>query len=186
MQDDIKSPRTARDALLIELLGDLGLINDKIKTLPTEISEAIHGSLSIVIKAVEDAEHTATLLSKSIDIKKDSAIKDIDEAVKNSLNQHVENTFSSMDEKVKKLQHKINTFDLVDPKSRRLSLILSITVIFITIISSAAVFGIYTSSINEIDELNQIISIQDTTMKKGLSALSPQAKEQYLSAANNH
>ncbi|EQB98982.1 hypothetical protein [Photorhabdus temperata] len=65
-----KIPRTARDALIIELLGDVGTIHDQIKNLPTEIEQAISGSIKLVADAVEDAENTALKLAKSIEVQK--------------------------------------------------------------------------------------------------------------------
>ncbi|CDL85522.1 hypothetical protein [Xenorhabdus cabanillasii] len=185
MQDEEKIPRTARDALIIELLGDLGIVHDKIKDLPEDINKAISGSLNLVAKAVEDAENTASLLTKGIDTKTESVIKDIDEAVKNCLDKHATKTFSDMDEKIKSLQHKINSFDLTDPKGRRLSFILATTIVLITIFSGVAIYGVYAGASSRIDELNQLIYLQDKKERRGLSVLSPQAKEQYKTAAQN-
>ncbi|WP_340621871.1 hypothetical protein [Xenorhabdus siamensis] len=185
MQDEERIPRTARDALIIELLGDLGIVHDKIKNLPEDIDKAISGSLNLVAKAVEDAENTASLLAKGIDTKKESVIKDIDTAVKNCLDKHAAKTFSDIDEKVKSLQHKINSFDLTDPKGRRLSFILATTIVLITIFSGVAIYGVYTGANYRIDELNQIIFAQEKKERRGLSALSPQAKEQYKSATQS-
>lgn len=186
-QGDERIPRTARDALIIELLGDLGSIHDQIKSLPAEIEKAVSGSLTVIADAVEDAEKTTLQLAQSIDIRKDIVTRDIDIAVKNSLEKHAAETFSKMDEKVKNLQHKINSFELADPKGRRLSLILAITVVLLIFLSSAATYGIYSGAHTKIEELNFIISTQDKMEKKGLSVLSPEARSQYQSAIqNNH
>jgi hypothetical protein len=182
MHEDEKLPRTTRDALIIELLGDLGLIHDQIKNLPTDIDQAISGSISLVADAVENAEKTALDLAKSIETHKNSTIKDIDEAVKCSLEQHVVNTFSELDDKVRSLQHKINTFELVDPKGRRLSFLLATTSIFLLCFSATVIYGIYAGASSKMEELNLIISTQDAKEKKGLSVLTQQAREQYQSA----
>ncbi|ERT14910.1 hypothetical protein [Photorhabdus temperata] len=185
MQYDEKIPRTARDALIIELLGDVGTIHDQIKNLPTEIEQAISGSIKLVADAVEDAENTALKLAKSIEVQKNTTIKDIDEAVKNSLEQHTAKIFSDIDEKVKSLQHKINNFDLADPKGRRLSFILATTLIIVSFCFAAAIYGIYTGANSRVKELTLIISAQDTKEKRGLSVLTPQAREQYQAATQN-
>ncbi len=182
MTDSDKIPRTARDALIIELLGDIGAVHDLIKNLPQNIDQAVSGSIKLVADAVEDAEKTASLLAKGIEAQKATVIKDIDLAVKNSLDQHAINTFSSMEEKVNKLQHKINSFELADPKGRRLSFIISSALILVIIFSMVAIGGFYFGANGKIEELNQMISLQDKMEKKGLSALSPQAREQYQSA----
>lgn len=184
-QGDERIPRTARDALIIELLGDLGSIHDQIKNLPAEIEKAVGGSLTVIADAVEDAEKTTLQLAQSIDIRKDTVTRDIDIAVQNSLEKHAAQTFSKMDEKVKNLQHKINRFELADPKGRRLSLILAVTIVLLIFLSSAAIYGIYSGANTKIDELNFIISTQDKMEKKGLSVLSPEARSQYQSAIQN-
>lgn len=182
MQDEEKTPRTARDALLIELLGDLGIIHDLIKNLPAEIDGAVSGSIKVLADAVEDAENTALKLSTGIDAHTKKAIKDINEAVKSSLDQYASETFSDMEENVKMLQHRINHFELADPKSRRLSFILSASLIIVSLFSAAAMFGIYAGTNAKVEELNLIITSQDAKERRGLAALPPQAREQYQSA----
>mgnify|MGYP001066847829 CR=1 FL=1 len=54
-----QTPRTARDALLIELLGDLGVVHDEIKSLPNNLKDSLRESLTMIANAVEEAENTA-------------------------------------------------------------------------------------------------------------------------------
>ncbi|WP_016857443.1 hypothetical protein [Candidatus Williamhamiltonella defendens] len=58
------SPRTARDALIIELLGDVGSIHDEIKELPNVLKVSLSESLKMIADAVEEAEKTAEKLKK--------------------------------------------------------------------------------------------------------------------------
>jgi hypothetical protein len=58
-------PATARDALIIELLSDVGRLHDDIKGIPKMLELSMRDSLDIVADAVEDAEDTALLLQKS-------------------------------------------------------------------------------------------------------------------------
>lgn len=58
-------PPTARDALIIELLSDVGRLHDDIKAIPKMLELSMRDSLDIVADAVEDAEDTALLLQKS-------------------------------------------------------------------------------------------------------------------------
>ncbi|MGK7287886.1 hypothetical protein ACSPAB_23305 [Buttiauxella agrestis] len=70
MHDESRVPKTARDALLIELIGDIGVLHDHIKLLPQAINEATEGSIEVVAKSVEEAEKTALKLAESIEHKK--------------------------------------------------------------------------------------------------------------------
>jgi len=55
-------PRTARDALLIELLSDVGRVHDAIKGIPDVFKLSMSDSLEIIAQAVGDAEATAKIL----------------------------------------------------------------------------------------------------------------------------
>lgn len=166
MTDSDKIPRTARDALIIELLGDLGVVHDLIKNLPVEIDGAVSGSIKVLADAVENAEKTASLLSNSIDAHKKTAIHDINDAVKKALNKYASETFSNIEEKVESIENKINHFELADPKSRRLNIILSCTLAVSLLLSGTAIFAVYNAAKSTIADLNMIISSQDKTSTK--------------------
>lgn len=57
-----ENPRTARDALIIELLGDLGAVHDEIKRLPVNLKGSLRESLDHIANSVEEAEKTAQTL----------------------------------------------------------------------------------------------------------------------------
>lgn len=57
-------PATARDALIVELLSDVGRLHDDIKGIPKALMVSMKESLDIVADAVEDAEDTALLLQQ--------------------------------------------------------------------------------------------------------------------------
>lgn len=57
-------PVTARDALITELLSDVGRLHDDVKRIPKLLELSMRDSLNIVADAVEDAEDTALLLQK--------------------------------------------------------------------------------------------------------------------------
>lgn len=65
MQEEVMPPRTARDALVVELLSDLGRVHDDIKSIPSALKVSMADSLEIVAKAVEEAEQTAGKLSET-------------------------------------------------------------------------------------------------------------------------
>lgn len=58
-------PTTARDALIIELLSDVGRLHDDVKRIPQLLELSMRDSLDIVADAVEDAEDTALLLQET-------------------------------------------------------------------------------------------------------------------------
>ena len=62
MTSEVATPRTARDALMIELLSDLGNVHDDIKGIPAILKLSISDSLEIIAIAVADAETTAQKL----------------------------------------------------------------------------------------------------------------------------
>lgn len=59
MSQENKTPRTARDALIIELLGDLGVVHDEIKKSPSNIENVLADSIRLVAKSVNDVESSA-------------------------------------------------------------------------------------------------------------------------------
>ncbi|KFF42197.1 hypothetical protein JH25_27925 [Pseudomonas sp. BRG-100] len=62
MIDETAPPKTAREALMIELLSDLGRVHDDIKAIPELLKLSISDSLEIIAIAVADAESTAQKL----------------------------------------------------------------------------------------------------------------------------
>lgn len=58
-----QNPRTTRDALIIELLGDLGMVHDEIKSLPENIKKSLGESLTIIANSIQEAEDTAKRIS---------------------------------------------------------------------------------------------------------------------------
>jgi len=56
--DAANSPRTTRDALTIDLLGDLGRVHDQIKALPEALKENLAPSLGALALASKEAQAT--------------------------------------------------------------------------------------------------------------------------------
>ena len=56
--DAANSPRTTRDALTIDLLGDLGRVHDQIKALPEALKENLAPSLGALVQASKEAKAT--------------------------------------------------------------------------------------------------------------------------------
>lgn len=166
MQDEIRAPKTARDALLIELIGDLGVLQDNIKSLPEAINQATAGSIETIANAVEEAEKTASKLSESIEQKKEAVLVDLKNSVKQTLDEHAASVFSELEDKVNGLQKRIANFELSDPKSRRLNIILACTLAFSILLSCSAIFAVYSAAKSTISDLNMIISSQERPPSK--------------------
>lgn len=166
MQDEIRAPKTARDALLIELIGDLGVLHDNIKSLPEAINQATAGSIETIANAVEEAEKTASKLSESIEQKKEAVLVDLKNSVKQTLDEHAASVFSELEDKVNGLQKRIANFELSDPKSRRLNIILACTLAFSILLSCSAIFAVYSAAKSTISDLNMIISSQERPPSK--------------------
>lgn len=164
MQEESRVPKTARDALLIELLGDLGLIHDQIKALPEDIQKATEASLEILAKSVEAAEETAVTLAETIEQKKEVVISELKLSVRQTLNEHAATVFSELENNVNNLQSRISAFELADPKSRRLNLILSCALVVTLILSSSAIFAVYSAAKSTINNL--VISTQQASSSK--------------------
>jgi hypothetical protein len=65
MNEEAVMPRTARDALVTELLSDVGRLHDDIKAMPGILRISMSESLEIVAEAVEDSEKTAKQLQEA-------------------------------------------------------------------------------------------------------------------------
>ncbi|QZN95444.1 hypothetical protein [Symbiopectobacterium purcellii] len=76
------NPRTARDALIIELLGDIGAVHDEIKKIPANLKGSLRESLELIANAVEEAEKT----SQSLQQETQSSLKAVSEMQVEKLN----------------------------------------------------------------------------------------------------
>ncbi|WP_313554093.1 hypothetical protein [Atlantibacter hermannii] len=166
MQDETRIPKTARDAFLIELIGDLGIVHDQIKSLPQEINLAAAGSLELIAKSVEEAEKTASELNNGIRKQADSVKDEFKLYVKSCLDTQVKETFTELENSLNRFNSNIGKFELADTKSRRLNLILAGALILTLFISAAAMYGIYSGAQTRINELeNLIINPERSTSK---------------------
>jgi len=109
------SPRTARDALIIELLGDVGSIHDEIKELPNLLKVSLSESLKMIADAVEEAEKTAeklkeetqAALATSSQAQLHQVQENIGELVKSSVDTAVEKSLSGAQAKIETLEDRI-------------------------------------------------------------------------------
>ncbi len=106
---------TARDALIAELLNDVGRLHDDIKAIPNLMSLSMSDSIRIVADAVEDAEKTAHTLQNSTKdlIQATSAKAGIDlgielaDAIHRSLDKVFEPALNRAAEKIETLEKKV-------------------------------------------------------------------------------
>lgn len=109
------SPRTARDALIIELLGDVGSIHDEIKELPNLLKVSLSESLKMIADAVEEAEKTAEKLKEetqavlvaSSQAQLHQVQENIGELVKSSVDTAVEKSLSGAQAEIQTLEDRI-------------------------------------------------------------------------------
>lgn len=165
-QEESRIPKTAREAYIIELIGDLGVVHDMIKTLPEEINQATAGSLELIAQSVEEAEKTASELVKGVERQKDIVLDNFKEAVKSSLDEYAKETLAELEKSVTRLQNRIEQVEIADPKSRKINFILSITLAVTLVLSGAALYGIYKGAQSTIEDLNSIIISQEKALPK--------------------
>lgn len=154
-QRDNHSPRTTRDALIAELLGDLGAVHDEIKALPKNLGESLRGSLELIASSVEDAEKTAEKLSKETESNIQSAFKIHQEnlaaetrvAFKEVLENVVGNEIKKTDKIAKNLQETLERFpSLIGGHYRRLCYFLVAALVIVTVVAGGSALALYQSS----------------------------------------
>ncbi|WGO82245.1 hypothetical protein [Arsenophonus apicola] len=115
------NPRSARDALMIELIGDLGRVNDQITALPSNIKYAIEGSLRLIADAVEQTE-------KSIEVGLEKYRAEINSSAKTEAN-----NFKKLIAQTKN-EMTITLAEDTRDKNHTLSVIMAVLVIFSTLL----------------------------------------------------
>ncbi|WGL99923.1 hypothetical protein QE177_15520 (plasmid) [Arsenophonus sp. aPb] len=118
MDEKEPNPRSARDALMIELIGDLGRVNDQITALPSDIKNAVEGSLRLIADAVEQTEKSAK-----------EVLEKFQAEIKSSADNEADNFKQKMaiNERTTMLSEKHHT------KTHNLSVIMAFLVIFNTL-----------------------------------------------------
>ena len=144
--DNDSNPRTARDALIIELMGDIGVLHDEIKKLPVTLKESLHDSLKVIANAVEESEKTALLLKNETELsiksmsemhrhglEKDTKLF-IQESVMKTLNTEVAKTA----ELTQNIRNTLNSYpDAFRPKAPLGTLLALSAVVLVAVIGSS-------------------------------------------------
>jgi len=106
-----KKPRTARDALIIELMGDIGLLHDEVKAMPQSVEGSLSESLKLIAGAVEEAEKTTHKLRNETELAikqmHETHVKNIEEETKLFLQESVLKTLNEEISKTAELTQNI-------------------------------------------------------------------------------
>lgn len=113
-----QNPRTARDALIIELLGDLGVVHDEIKKLPNQLKDSLRESLTLIADAVQEAENTTQKLaagySETLKSETDAHIQRMNEElskqIKATINAQLNNELNSCAETIGNIRNTLLQF----------------------------------------------------------------------------
>jgi hypothetical protein len=145
MHDQTEIPRTAREALLIELLSDVGRVHDAIKDIPGVFKLSMSDSLEIIAQAVGDAETTAKHLQEVTNesIKATAtrvafeAGSELSGAIQQSLERTFEPALNRASAKIDALQKRVETLsgNIRDVHATRINYILLIGFV-ITLLSA--------------------------------------------------
>jgi predicted PurR-regulated permease PerM len=160
MSDDILTPRSKRDALMAELLGDVGNVHDLIKSLPDELSKSLNVSLENIAASVEEAEKTSVELCEKFDNQKKKMVSEMEKLIKDTFEKQSAISISLLEDKIKNLQIKVSKKEETDKKSKYSIYYLSLT-IFISILFFFIALSFILYETNEkINNLNSIIDYQ--------------------------
>ena len=140
------NPRTARDALIIELMGDIGVLHDEIKRLPVTLKESLKDTLNVVANAVEESEKTALQLKNETEL----SIKSMHEMQMNGLEKETKlflqdsvmkvlNTeMAKTAELTKNIRNTLNSYpDAFRPKAPVVPLLVLSALVMVSVIGSS-------------------------------------------------
>ncbi|HAS8353313.1 TPA: hypothetical protein I7721_19700 [Vibrio vulnificus] len=147
MQDNTGSSRTARDALIIELLGDLGKVHDEVKKLPANVESALIDTINIIADSAEKLESSAettknetqaalaALSQKELETTKTK----ITEVVNNSIDIAIKSSLAKANSDIVQLENKIQSLS-GNLRDKFTSWMLLVSLVLFCILTSA--FGI--------------------------------------------
>lgn len=188
MEVQEKVPGTARDALLVELLGDVGNLHDDIKAIPKLLEQSMRDTLNLVADAVEDAEDTVFELQKQTkDLAEAAATKagldlgvQLSSAVQASLNQAFEPALQRASLKLDNLDSLIAkaSGSLRDTHATRFNYIIltSFMVLVVMMVGSLAWLSIKAQDVNE---TNKWFYNEYKAQRKTIDSLPESVKQKY-------
>lgn len=188
MTDSIASPVSTRDALIIELLSDVGRLHDDIKAIPKMLKLSLKDSLDIVADAVEDAEDTAYLLRDSTkEIIQATASKagidvgiELSAAIHKSLEKVFEPALNRASVKVDSLEARVSalTGSVRDTHALRFNYIMLAGFVFISVIMLLAL-GWIAIKAQDAEETNKWFYQEYKAQRQIIDSLPPELKRKF-------
>lgn len=149
MNKEPQGPRTARDALITELLSDIGRVHDDIKAIPIMLKISLTDSLEIIANAIGNAEATAQQLQEaataSIQTTATNVALEAGSALSNAIHMSLERTFepalTRATAKVDDLEQRVKSLsgNVRDAHATRMNYIVLIGFVTTTLIMLGAV-----------------------------------------------
>lgn len=183
-----KVPGTARDALIGELLGDVGHVHDEIKAIPKLLEQSMRDTLNLVADAVEDAEDTVFELQKQTKEYAEAAATkagldlgvQLSNAIHTSLDQAFEPALLRASSKLENLEILITkaSGNLRDTHATRFNYIIlaSFMVLVVIMICSLAWLSIKAQDVNE---TNKWFYNEYKAQRKTIDSLPESVKHKY-------
>lgn len=181
-------PSTARDALIIELLSDVGRLHDDIKSIPKILELSMRDSLDIVADAVEDAEDTALMLQKSTkDIIQATAAKagvdvgiEMSTAIHQSLERVFEPALNRAAAKIEALEQRITNLsgNIRDTQATRFNYIVLGGFVAVTI-AMVCIMGWIAITAQDVNETNKWFYNEYKAQQAIIDKLPPELKKRF-------
>ena len=188
MNESSDIPRTARDALLIELLSDVGRVHDAIKGIPDIFQLSMADSLEIIAQAVGDAETTAKQLQDATnDSIKATATRvafeagsELSTAIQQSLERTFEPALDKAAAKIDALQKRIETISgsMRDVHATRINYILLIGFV-VTLLSALGAVSWLAIVSQENNEANKWFYAEYKTQRGVIDSLPADIKRKF-------
>lgn len=188
MDDQSEAPRTARDALLIELLSDVGRLHDAIKEVPVTLKLSMSDSLEIIAQAVGDAESTSKQLQDATNesIKATAtrvafeAGSELSSAIQRSLGNSFEPALNRASTKIDELQKRVESLSgsIRDVHATRMNYILLIG-FALTVLSSLGAVSWLAIESQERNETNKWLYTEYKAQRIFIESLPPNIKKKF-------
>jgi hypothetical protein len=179
---------TARDALIVELLSDVGRLHDDVKSIPKMLEISIRDSLDILADAVEDAEDTALSLQKSTkELILESASKagldigiELTSAIHKSLERVFEPALNRAADRVDNLESRLKALsgNVRDTQATKFNYLILSGFIAVTVVMMAAMGWIAVKS-QDVNETNKWFYNEYKSQRAVIDTLSPDVKKRF-------
>lgn len=189
MESDIPLPATARDALIIELLSDVGKLHDDIKAIPKILELSMSDSLRLVADAVEESEKTAIHLQEATaDAVKATSAKaafdagaELSTAIHKSLERIFEPALSKASEQVLEVEKRLQkiTGSVRDEHATRFNYILIVAFVVLSSLLTGILVW-FVISTKDADETNKWFYNEYKTQRSVIDSLPPDLRKRFL------